>query len=103
MRSHDELLAGLRRSDAPERAVVQAYLERPLLVDGLKFDLRLYVVLTCASPLHAYLSTRGVARFATHKWAPVDSSNQGDMLMHLSNSSINQVLMNHDESWCDES
>ena len=58
---------------------------------------------TVTSLLHAYLSTRGVARFATHKWAPVDSSNQGDMLMHLSNSSINQVLMNHDESWCDES
>ena len=39
----------------------------------------------------AYLSKHGVARFATHRWAPVDSSNQEDMLMHLSNSSINQV------------
>ena len=45
--------------------MVQAYLPDPLLVDGRKFDLRLYVVLTCASPLQAFLSTRGVARFAT--------------------------------------
>ena len=69
----------------------QVYLSRPLLLDGLKFDLRLYVVLTCAAPLQAFLSVHGVARFASHAWLPVDASNQHDLLMHLSNSSINQV------------
>ena len=49
--SHAELLTRLRATDAPERAVVQAYLERPLLIEGLKFDLRLYVILTSASPM----------------------------------------------------
>ena len=89
--SHEQLLALLAKSDAPDRAVVQSYLPNPLLVDGLKFDLRLYVVLTCASPLQAFLSRRGVARFASHRWRPVEASNQSDMMMHLSNSSINQV------------
>ena len=42
----------------------QVYLSRPLLLDGLKFDLRLYVVLTCAAPLQAFLSVHGVARRA---------------------------------------
>ena len=61
----------------------QCYLPNPLLVEGLKFDLRLYVVLTCSSPLQAYLSTRGVARFASHAWKPVDGTNQSDMPAHL--------------------
>ena len=43
--------------------------------------------------MQAYLSRHGVARFATHPWAPVDGNNQGDMLMHLSNSSVNQVCV----------
>ena len=89
VRGHAELAALLAAADAPPRAVVQEYLERPLLLDGYKFDLRLYVILTSAAPLRAYLSTHGVARFATHAWAPLDGSNQDDLLMHLSNSSIN--------------
>jgi len=89
VRSHVELAELLGAEGAPPRAVVQEYLARPLLLDGLKFDLRLYVIVTCASPVQAFLSTRGVARFATHPWKPVDASNQHDPLMHLSNSSIN--------------
>ena len=97
--SHDELLALLASAEAPERAVVQSYLPNPLLVDGLKFDLRLYVIITCASPLQAFLSRRGVARFASHPWRPVDASNQGDMMMHLSNSSVNQVATGVSNKW----
>jgi len=99
VRGHTELVELLARADAPERAVVQQYLPNPLLIDGLKFDLRLYVVLTCASPLQAFLSTRGVARFASHPYQAVDASNQGDLLMHLSNSSINQVASGVTNKW----
>ena len=99
VRGHEELRALLAREDAPERAVVQSYMPDPLLVDGLKFDLRLYVVVTCSSPLQAYLSTRGVARFASHPWKPVDATNQADMLMHLSNSSINQAASGVTNKW----
>jgi hypothetical protein len=97
--SHEALRLLLERPEAPERAVVQCYLPTPLLIDGLKFDLRLYVILTCASPLQAFLATNGVARFASHPWRPVDDENASDMLMHLSNSSINQVASGVSNKW----
>ena len=45
--------------------VVQRYLDKPLLMDGIKFDLRIYVVVVGIDPIQAFIYDEGLARFCT--------------------------------------
>ena len=48
-----------------EPIVLQKYLLNPLLLNGYKFDMRIYVLVTSINPLEAYVYKEGFARIST--------------------------------------
>ncbi|XP_065085809.1 tubulin monoglutamylase TTLL4 isoform X2 [Ochlerotatus camptorhynchus] len=85
-----------RWSQIPKRKplIVQRYIERPLLINGSKFDLRLYVLVTSINPLRVYMHTDGLARFASVKYSE-KADTLSDRYMHLTNYSINKLSNNY--------
>lgn len=73
-----------------EHMVVQRYMHKPYLIDGFKFDLRLYVLVNGISPLRVYVYKDGLARFATVKYHSPAPSNLKNLQMHLTNYAINK-------------
>jgi tubulin polyglutamylase TTLL6/13 len=57
----------------------------------MKFDLRLYVLVTGVSPLRAYLSREGLTRLSTKRYDEVADDNMDDLMMHLTNYSVNKT------------
>lgn len=73
--------------------VCQQYLARPLLLDGFKFDLRMYVCLLGGSSTSApfvSLCKEGLARFCTERYEEPASKNMEKSMAHLTNYSLNK-------------
>ncbi|NXE36200.1 TTL11 polyglutamylase, partial [Ptilorrhoa leucosticta] len=70
-------------------AVVQEYICKPLLMDKLKFDIRLYVLLKSLEPLEIYIAKDGLSRFCTEPYQEPTLKNLHQVFMHLTNYSLN--------------
>ncbi|OHS96057.1 Tubulin-tyrosine ligase family protein [Tritrichomonas foetus] len=70
-------------------AVAQEYIP-PFLIDGLKFDLRIYVLVTSVDPLRVYIHNDGMARFCTEPYQKPKSNNLDHFYGHLTNYSLNK-------------
>ena len=88
-------LSADKLSDIPQKNnnsnyVVSEYISNPLLLNGYKFDMRIYVALTSINPLRIYMYEEGLARFATCKYNNNSVSGSKSKYMHLTNYSINK-------------
>ncbi|CAF3090831.1 unnamed protein product [Rotaria socialis] len=70
--------------------IVQEYIDRPLLMNGLKFDIRIYVLILKLDPLEVLLYDEGLVRFATVNYQPPSTKNLHEAFMHLTNYSLNK-------------
>uniref|UniRef100_A0A8P4K8B2 Tubulin tyrosine ligase-like family, member 6 n=1 Tax=Dicentrarchus labrax TaxID=13489 RepID=A0A8P4K8B2_DICLA len=73
-----------------EHMICQVYISRPFIIDGYKFDLRVYVLVTSCDPFSIFMFKEGLARFCTTKYNEPTHSNVEDVCMHLTNYSINK-------------
>ena len=78
--------------------VVQKYMQKPYLIDGLKFDLRIYCLVYGVDPLRVFVFREGLARFATEMYVEPNSKNLHNLHMHLTNYAINKFAENFEEN-----
>ena len=71
------------------KIIVQKYIDKPLLINGLKFDLRFYIAVTSLVPLRVYLFNNGLVRLATELYEN-NFQNIDNRSAHLTNFSINK-------------
>lgn len=84
------LTKSLKEINPSDHMICQLYLHRPLLIDGFKFDLRVYALVTSIDPLRVYVYNEGLARFATSPYKEPKGHNTTNMYMHLTNYSVNK-------------
>ncbi|XXQ37707.1 Tubulin--tyrosine ligase-like protein 9 [Plasmodiophora brassicae] len=91
------LADSLDRIDAAENQVCQLYVDPPYLLDGLKFDLRMYALLTSVDPLRVYLYRDGLVRFCTEPYVAPVGDNLSHTFSHLTNYALNKTSGNYAE------
>ncbi|CAE7877829.1 TTLL5, partial [Symbiodinium sp. KB8] len=73
-----------------DNCIVSRYIDEPALVDGFKYDLRVYAAVTSFCPLKVYIHKEGLARFATERYTP-DPAQYQNKFVHLTNYSLNKA------------
>ena len=73
-----------------ENVVAQLYIKKPLLIDGYKFDLRIYCFVASVKPLRVYLFQDGLVRMCTQEYVKPTAKNLDQSCMHLTNYAVNK-------------
>lgn len=79
----DDVKVALKAEDV----VVQRYIDRPYLIDGCKGHCRIYVLVTSADPLRAYVYSEGIVRLAPEPYDPRPDA-PGGVSMHITNTAL---------------
>ena len=58
-----------------EDMICQQYVAKPFLIDGFKFDLRIYALVTSCDPLRIFIFNDGLGRFTTVQYTEPTTSN----------------------------
>ena len=89
------LEAAAVRGSNGKTSVIQHYIDPPLLLEGFKFDLRLYVLITSVDPLKIYLYNDGLVRLCTTPYcSPTSTKSMNNRNAHLTNYSLNKKSKN---------
>lgn len=80
----DEMEGG---QEGPEVYVVQKYVEGPLCIGGKKFDIRMYALVTCFTPLIVYMNRGGFCRFSMSRYTS-DKADMTNLGKHLTNVAV---------------
>ena len=88
-----------KKTQVPKRSgyIVSKYIHRPHLINGIKYDLRLYVLITSYDPLTIYLYDECLVRFATEKYS-TSAKSLKKRYVHLTNYSVNKKADNYKQS-----
>jgi tubulin polyglutamylase TTLL5 len=84
-----KVISSLAELNYTDNIIVQKYITDPLLLDGYKFDMRIYVLVTSFHPLEAFLYREGFARLSTEKFS-LEPSSIKNTFVHLTNFAINK-------------
>ena len=92
-RTWDQVNAALAAAGPGETMVAQEYIIDPLLIDGHKFDLRVYVLVLSVDPLRIFLYDDGLVRICAVKYKKPTAKavREGiDRTAHLTNYAVNK-------------
>lgn len=84
--------------DFSQTYVAQRYITKPFLLDGYKFDLRLYVLVVGCDPLRIFLHRRGLVRLASEEYVEPSGKNISQTMVHLTNYAVNKMNPNFEEN-----
>ena len=71
-----------------EQYVITQYISNISLINGRKYDLRLYVLISSLNPLRIYLYNEGLVRIAIEKYE-INMNSLANKYMHITNTDLN--------------